>query len=259
MMTACDVSAIAKPWEVQHKTAKLVADEFFEQGDLERLQLNEKPMAMMDREKKDDLPKMQMGFIEVICLPLYKALSESFPWVKPLHDGCQRNHEQWKRLAEQVDMGLTWIDHEYIERPVERNELEVISKITLNPKLPAPQSCPGTSPSLPKAESERIKGRLGLGSALRGARALKGGGKRRSVEKRLDRVMDSSTDQRPARMSPKDELASSATVSRQAMRALGGADNKGRRLTNCGVDCVSSCDLTYTLLPQPPDLITPSS
>merc|ERR1711962_313103 len=58
MMTACDVSAIAKPWEIQHKVAKLVADEFFEQGDLERLKLNEQPMAMMDREKKDELPKM---------------------------------------------------------------------------------------------------------------------------------------------------------------------------------------------------------
>lgn len=49
MMTACDVSAIAKPWEVQHRVAKLVADEFFDQGDMEKLQLNTKPMAMMDR------------------------------------------------------------------------------------------------------------------------------------------------------------------------------------------------------------------
>lgn len=56
-MTACDVSAIAKPWEVQHRVAKLVADEFFDQGDLEKLQLNTKPVAMMDRYtlKKDIL------------------------------------------------------------------------------------------------------------------------------------------------------------------------------------------------------------
>ncbi|KAH8301042.1 hypothetical protein KR018_004989, partial [Drosophila ironensis] len=65
MMTACDVSAIAKPWEVQHKVAKLVADEFFDQGDLEKLQLNTQPVAMMDRERKDELPKMQVGFIDV--------------------------------------------------------------------------------------------------------------------------------------------------------------------------------------------------
>lgn len=44
-MSACDVSAIAKPWEIQHKMAKLVADEFFDQGDLEKLQLNEQPVV----------------------------------------------------------------------------------------------------------------------------------------------------------------------------------------------------------------------
>lgn len=45
MMTACDVSAIAKPWDVQHRVAKLVADEFFDQGDLEKLQLKEQPVV----------------------------------------------------------------------------------------------------------------------------------------------------------------------------------------------------------------------
>lgn len=29
--------------------------------------------AMMDREKKDELPKMQLSFIDEICLPLYKV------------------------------------------------------------------------------------------------------------------------------------------------------------------------------------------
>ena len=28
---------------------------------------------MMDRDKKDELPKMQVGFIDFICLPLYKV------------------------------------------------------------------------------------------------------------------------------------------------------------------------------------------
>ena len=45
MMTACDVAAITKPWEVQKNIAQLVAREFFEQGDLERHQLNEEPIV----------------------------------------------------------------------------------------------------------------------------------------------------------------------------------------------------------------------
>lgn len=119
MMTACDVSAIAKPWEVQHKIAKMVADEFFDQGDLEKLQLNTQPIAMMDRERKDELPKMQVGFIDVICMPLYRVLSETFPWIRPLYEGTVDNRQHWQDLAEKVEMGLTWIDHDTIEKPVE--------------------------------------------------------------------------------------------------------------------------------------------
>ncbi len=44
-MTASDVSAIAKPWEIQHKLAKRVADEFFDQGDMEKLRLNTQPIV----------------------------------------------------------------------------------------------------------------------------------------------------------------------------------------------------------------------
>lgn len=45
MMTACDVAAITKPWEIQEKVAQLVANEFFEQGDKERTELGETPMV----------------------------------------------------------------------------------------------------------------------------------------------------------------------------------------------------------------------
>ncbi|XP_033324834.1 phosphodiesterase 6 [Megalopta genalis] len=119
MMTACDVSAIAKPWEVQHRVAKLVADEFFDQGDLERLQLNQQPVAMMDREKRDELPQMQVGFIDMICLPLYKVMADTFPWIMPLYNGTMENRRHWQDLAEKVKMGLTWIDRDTIEEPVE--------------------------------------------------------------------------------------------------------------------------------------------
>ena len=45
MMTACDVAAITKPWEIQKEVAQLVAAEFFEQGDLERSQLQAEPIV----------------------------------------------------------------------------------------------------------------------------------------------------------------------------------------------------------------------
>ncbi|XP_078354204.1 cGMP-specific 3',5'-cyclic phosphodiesterase-like [Oculina patagonica] len=100
MMTACDVAAITKPWEIQQQVAELVASEFFEQGDLERFQLKSEPIPMMDRKKKDDLPKMQVGFIDFICMPVYKLFYDLEPCLKPLYDGCVDNKNNWQALAD---------------------------------------------------------------------------------------------------------------------------------------------------------------
>ncbi|XP_022796615.1 cGMP-specific 3',5'-cyclic phosphodiesterase-like isoform X2 [Stylophora pistillata] len=100
MMTACDVAAITKPWEVQQQVAELVASEFFEQGDMERFQLNSEPIPMMDRKKKDELPKMQVGFIDFICIPVYKLFYDLEPCLKPLYDGCINNKNNWLALAD---------------------------------------------------------------------------------------------------------------------------------------------------------------
>lgn len=70
-------------------------------------------------ERKDELPKMQVGFIDVICVPLYRMLSDTFPWIRPLYDGTMDNRKHWQDLAEKVEMGLTWIDHDTIDKPVE--------------------------------------------------------------------------------------------------------------------------------------------
>ncbi|XP_029206417.2 cGMP-specific 3',5'-cyclic phosphodiesterase-like [Acropora millepora] len=100
MMTACDVAAITKPWELQQKVAELVASEFFEQGDMERFQLNSEPIPMMDRKKKDELPKMQVGFIDFICLPVYSIFYDLEPCLKPFYDGCANNRKNWQALAD---------------------------------------------------------------------------------------------------------------------------------------------------------------
>ncbi|XP_033757234.1 cGMP-specific 3',5'-cyclic phosphodiesterase-like isoform X2 [Pecten maximus] len=121
MMTACDVAAITKPWEIQKEVAQLVANEFFEQGDIEKDKLGEKPIAMMDREKVDELPKMQVGFIDAICIPVYKMFSELWGGLQPMYNGCVYNRNQWQDLADK------------------QNALESPSKVTsTEPEKPAP-------------------------------------------------------------------------------------------------------------------------
>jgi dual 3',5'-cyclic-AMP and -GMP phosphodiesterase 11 len=72
-MTVCDLSAITKPWEIEKRVADLVSSEFFEQGDMERHELKITPIDIMNREKEDQLPIMQVGFIDSICLPIYEV------------------------------------------------------------------------------------------------------------------------------------------------------------------------------------------
>lgn len=79
-MTVCDLSAITKPWEIEKRVADLVSSEFFEQGDMERQELNITPIDIMNREKEDQLPQMQVGFIDSICLPIYEVSFRIFLW-----------------------------------------------------------------------------------------------------------------------------------------------------------------------------------
>ena len=99
MMTACDLSAITKPWPIQKKVAKLITDEFLFQGDLEKTQLQMQPVDGMDRNKMDRLPAMQVDFIDSLCLPAYRSLAKLDCSLQPMLDGCLCNRDQWERLA----------------------------------------------------------------------------------------------------------------------------------------------------------------
>jgi len=62
--------------------AELIASEFFEQGDIEKHELKMTPMDVMDREKSSELPRMQIGFIDFVCMPVYEVSvwTAHIPW-----------------------------------------------------------------------------------------------------------------------------------------------------------------------------------
>uniref|UniRef100_A0A1I8FFJ0 PDEase domain-containing protein n=1 Tax=Macrostomum lignano TaxID=282301 RepID=A0A1I8FFJ0_9PLAT len=95
-----DILAITKPWNVQYKTAHLVANEFYEQGDRERSELNMQPEDLKDRDKRMRLPAMQVGFIDFVCQPVYTMLCELCTGLESLRDGCQTNRKQWDSLID---------------------------------------------------------------------------------------------------------------------------------------------------------------
>uniref|UniRef100_A0AAX7TXY4 Phosphodiesterase n=1 Tax=Astatotilapia calliptera TaxID=8154 RepID=A0AAX7TXY4_ASTCA len=112
MMTACDLSAITKPWEVQSKVALSVAAEFWEQGDLERTVLEQQPIPMMDRNKSAELPKLQCGFIDFVCTFVYKEFSRFHPQIQPMLDGILNNRKEWNAKKEEYEAKLKAIEEE---------------------------------------------------------------------------------------------------------------------------------------------------
>ncbi|XP_037122438.1 rod cGMP-specific 3',5'-cyclic phosphodiesterase subunit beta [Syngnathus acus] len=110
MMTACDLSAITKPWEVQSKVALSVAAEFWEQGDLERTVLEQQPIPMMDRNKAAELPKLQCGFIDFVCTFVYKEFSRFHPQIQPMLDGILNNRKEWNAKKEEYEAQLKVIE-----------------------------------------------------------------------------------------------------------------------------------------------------
>ncbi len=64
----------------------------------------------MDRRKKDELPKMQVGFIDFVCMPLYKILAELLPDLDVMHEGVSDNRKNWQTLADDPK-GESWVLH----------------------------------------------------------------------------------------------------------------------------------------------------
>ncbi|KAM6967490.1 dual 3',5'-cyclic-AMP and -GMP phosphodiesterase 11A [Aplochiton taeniatus] len=99
LMTASDLGAVTRPWEISKQVAELVTSEFFEQGDRERAELKLTPAAIFDRNRKDELPALQLEWIDGICRPLYQALVKVNRKLQPMVDGIEANREKWEELC----------------------------------------------------------------------------------------------------------------------------------------------------------------
>lgn len=100
-MTASDLSASAKPWEIQKKTVRVIFEEFYQQGDAERA-AGRTPIEMMDRNQPKQQAGSQVGFLNGICKPCYTLLFRLIPETKPLYDMCNENLQKWQTIADRV-------------------------------------------------------------------------------------------------------------------------------------------------------------
>ncbi|VDQ07291.1 unnamed protein product [Trichobilharzia regenti] len=70
LMTSADLSDQTKSWSNTVYVAKLIYEEFFHQGDMEK-SLGHNPVDSMDRERAC-VPNLQIAFLDYIITPLYK-------------------------------------------------------------------------------------------------------------------------------------------------------------------------------------------
>jgi hypothetical protein len=86
-MTAADLSASAKPWEVQAETVKGIFEEFYDQGDAEKAR-GLTPMAMMDRTQTDQqansqVLKISRAFVDQVPFTVFLFIFTA--WIPQRH------------------------------------------------------------------------------------------------------------------------------------------------------------------------------
>ncbi len=97
-MTASDLGACTKPWEVHFTVTRLISEEFWAQGDLERDEFDERPSPMMDREAS--LALVQIDFLDSVCTDVYSCAARIHPALSQLMHGCVNNKERWGRSGQ---------------------------------------------------------------------------------------------------------------------------------------------------------------
>ena len=101
LMKACDISNPAKPYDLSRKWGINVMEEFYRQGDEERAQgLDVTPM--FDRDKKVQLAKSQIGFIQFVAGPFFNRVATCFPQLVFLNENVKSNVSRWNDVLEQT-------------------------------------------------------------------------------------------------------------------------------------------------------------
>jgi len=90
--------------DIQCDTVKVIFEEFYEQGDLEK-RAGRIPIPMMDRNRVEELPSSQVSFLNGICIPCYDLLRKIIPETEPLMDGCKANLKIWQAQCDNQKLG----------------------------------------------------------------------------------------------------------------------------------------------------------
>ena len=79
LVHAADIGFAGRPWLLYHKWVGRVMEEYFRQGDIEKDR--NIPVSMFYDRANTSIPSCQVGFIDVLVLPLFVVLGQLVPEV----------------------------------------------------------------------------------------------------------------------------------------------------------------------------------
>lgn len=98
-MKCADIGHLAASQVLHQKWASLLEEELFRQGDAEKESGTMAISALMDR-TKGGVTRSQVGFFNIVGVPLLKAYTEVFEDAVPLLDAALENLHYWESKQE---------------------------------------------------------------------------------------------------------------------------------------------------------------
>lgn len=105
LVHASDISNPIKPFEIYYQWADRILTEYWNQGDKEKeagLQIS----YLMDRYTVNT-SKSQIGFIDVLVLPLYEVASKFLPDLSIAIKNMEENKNKWKEKIDYYEEKLS--------------------------------------------------------------------------------------------------------------------------------------------------------
>merc|ERR1712151_546517 len=99
LMKSADLSNLSKPFNIARLWAIAVTNEFFEQGDMEKV-IGCGVTPMFNRESNQELASSQIGFIDFVAMPFYTVLASAFPDLSFALKQLRSNRDRWSHVSE---------------------------------------------------------------------------------------------------------------------------------------------------------------
>ena len=99
MIHAADLGHNCKKFEISIEWVKLLTEEFWQQGDMEKSKGI--PVSFLCDRDKIDVPSSQVGFLKGFILTTFDCLEAMFPSLNYTMENANNNIKQWQSLVDQ--------------------------------------------------------------------------------------------------------------------------------------------------------------